>query len=331
MSRFVKHHGWSDNRLTRDNTLLSRPTNEVDLVGQTANAAVDHYVRESISENTRRAYRFDLAHFRSWGGTLPAFAEDVARYLADNAETLAPATLARRIATLSKVHSANGWPNPCQSELVRATLQGIRRAKGTAQKQAKPLLRDELFLVLDSLGENVRDRRDRALLLLGWAGGMRSSELVGLSQEDIEAVPEGLILHLRRSKTDQEGRGRKVGIPLGRTRHCPVTAIKSWQKYLPDRPGPLFCSIDRHGNVSATHLRSDAVSTILRSCLCRAEMAPGGYSGHSLRAGFATSAIKAGVPSHKVRAQTGHASDAMLGRYVREAGLFEGNAVHSIL
>ena len=331
MSRFTRIKNWPDYHLTRDNTLLSRPTNSPDIGVQTANAVVDHYVRESISENTRRAYRFDLAHFRSWGGNLPASAEVVACYLADNAKFLAPATLARRIATLSKIHSANDWPNPCQSELVRATLQGIRRAMGTAQKQAKPLLRDDLFLVLDSLGENARDRRDRALLLLGWAGGLRATELVSLSGEDIEAVPEGVILHIRRSKTDQEGRGRKIGIPLGRTRHCPVTALKTWQIYLPDSMGPLFCSVDRHGKLSATHLRSDAVSTILRDCLGRAEFNTDGYSGHSLRAGFATSAIKAGVPSYKVRAQTGHASDAMLGRYVREAGLFEGNAVQGLL
>ncbi|AXI42083.1 site-specific integrase [Sulfitobacter sp. SK011] len=331
MSRFAKNYSWTDHRLTRDNTLLSRPTIGTDIGAQTANAAVDHYVRESISENTRRAYRFDLAHFKSWGGNLPASADDVARYLAENAEILTPATLARRIATISKVHSANSWPNPCRSELVRTTLQGIRRAKGTAQKQAKPLLRDDLFLVLDSIGESIRDRRDRALLLLGWAGGMRASELVGLRTDDIEAVSEGLILHLRRSKTDQEGKGRKIGIPLGRTRHCPVTALATWQKYPAEKAGPLFCSVDRHGKVSTTHLRSDAVSTILRNCLCRAGLASEGYSGHSLRAGFATSAIKAGVPNHKVRAQTGHASDVMLGRYVRDAGLFEGNAVLGLL
>jgi integrase len=169
------------------------------------------------------------------------------------------------------------------------------------------------------------------LLLIGWAGGFRSSELTELEMNDVEEVREGLVLHLRHSKTDQTGKGRKLGIPLGRTRHCPVAALIAWLGTLNQPDGKIFRPVDRHGNLRGDTLRADAVSTILRNRIADAGMDYLGYSGHSLRAGLATSAIKAGVPAYKVRAQTGHASDAMLGRYVRDAGLFDGNAAGALL
>lgn len=317
--------------LHRDNIHLSRSTNAA-LAGPDAlSEAAETFIRASISENTRKAYRSDLAHYTASGGALPATPEQVARYLADHADTLATSSLARRVATLSKVHAANEWPNPCQSEVVRATIRGIKRVKGTAQDQAKPLLREDLFLVLDAMADTPRDHRDRALLLIGWAGGFRCSELVGLDNGDIDEVREGLILTLRRSKTDQTGEGRKIGIPLGRTRHCPVAALTAWRDLLTDDIGPLFRPVDRHGNISTDRIRSDAVSTILRGRVADAGINPDGYSGHSLRAGLATSAIKAGVPTYKVRTQTGHASDAMLSRYVRDGEMFDGNAAGVLL
>ena len=321
----------SDLVLNRHNPFLSRPTKGGGSADLTADEAVEHFIRESLSANTRKAYRSDLAYFTDWGGELPSSADQVARYLADHANALAPSSLARRVATLSKVHEANGWTNPCRSEIVRATMRGIKRVKGTAQDQARPLLREDLFILLDTLGDDARSRRDRALLLIGWAGGFRSSEVVGLDRTDIEEVREGLVLHLRRSKTDQSGQGRKIGIPLGRTRHCPVATFSVWLGVLNKDEGPIFRPVDRHGNVLPDRLRSDAVSTILRNRLAIAGIDPEGYSGHSLRAGLATSAIKAGVPTFKVRAQTGHASDLMLSRYVRDAGLFDGNAAGALL
>lgn len=321
----------SDLLLTRHNPFLSRPTTPAFGSALNSSEAVEHFIRESLSENTRKAYRADLAHFTAWGGQLPATADTVAMYLASHADTLAPASLARRAATLSKVHAANGWDNPCRAEVVRATLRGIRRVKGTAQDQAKPLMREDLFLVLDALSDDIRARRDRALLLIGWGGGFRSSELTGLAMADVEEAREGIILHLRRSKTDQTGEGRKVGIPLGRTRHCPVAALTAWLNAIQGTDGRIFRPVDRHGNLRGDSLRADAVSTILRDRLVGAGIDPNGYSGHSLRAGLATSAIKAGVPTYKVRARTGHATDAMLGRYVRDAGLFEGNAAGALL
>jgi len=288
-------------------------------------------VEASIADNTRRAYRSDLAHFEAWGGQLPAGPAVVASYLAAHTETLSVATLVRRLATISKAHEARGLPNPCRSEIVRATLRGVKRKRGIAQREAKPLLREDLFRVLDAMGDGVKGARDRALLLIGFAGGFRRSELVGLDCADIERVRQGLIITLRRSKTDQEGAGRKVGLPFGRTRHCPILALDRWLTVAGIDEGPIFRPVDRHGHVAAERLCGEAVSLVVKERVAAAGIDPTCFSGHSLRAGFATSAAQAGVPSFKIRAQTGHAADAMLARYVRDGELFVGNAAGALL
>lgn len=288
-------------------------------------------VASSISESTRRAYRSDLAHYTAWGGSIPAGAATVAAYLAAHADELSVATLVRRVATISKAHEARGLPNPCRSEIVRATLRGIKRTRGTAQQQAKPLVRDDLMLVLDRLGGTPKEARDRALLLIGFAGGFRRSELVGLDRADVEHVRQGLVVTLTRSKTDQEGAGRKIGIPHGRTRHCPVAALDDWLALSGISYGPIFRPVDRHGHISPERLSGEAVSLVIRERLAAAGIDPTGFSGHSLRAGFATSAAQACVSTLKIRQQTGHANDAMLARYVRDGELFLGNAAGALL
>lgn len=288
-------------------------------------------LRHSLSENTARAYRGDLDHFHAWGGVFPATPAMICAYVGDHAGKLAVATILRRISTVSKAHEAANLPNPCRAEVVKATLRGLKRKHGSAQRQAKPLLRDDLFLVIDSLGDTIRDHRDRALLLLGFAGGFRRSELIGLARDYIEEVRQGLVVTLRRSKTDQEGEGRRIGIPHGRTRHCPAAAVERWIEVAGIEAGALFRPINRHGHVGSTPLTGDAVSVLIRERLKAAGFDPEGYSGHSLRAGFATSAAQAGVSTLKIRAQTGHASDEMLSRYVREGELFTGNAAGALL
>jgi integrase len=240
-------------------------------------------------------------------------------------------TLTRRLAALSVAHKAKGFPNPAASPLVRATMRGIRRGHGAAQRQAKPLLREDLFVVLGTLGDRLKDLRDRALLLIGFAGGLRRSELAAIDVIDLERVREGIILTIRRSKTDQDGVGRKIGIPFGRTIHCPVRALENWLSAARIEHGAIFRPVDRHGRVSVGRLSGEAVSLILRHRMAAAAFDPSGYSGHSLRAGFATSATRAGVSTFKIRQQTGHASDAMLSRYVREGELFLGNAAGVLL
>ena len=293
--------------------------------------AVASYVDAGIAPATRRAYRADLDHFRAWGGDVPATDAHVAAYIAAHATTLKVATLTRRLAAISVAHEAASLPNPVRSPLVRATMRGVRRERGSAQRQAKPLLREDLFAVLAAMGDGVKDARDRALLLLGFASGFRRSELVGLDCADIEHVRQGAVVTLRRSKTDQDGEGRKVGIPFGRTKWCPVAALDQWLEAAGIVEGAIFRRVDRHGRVSAERLSAEAVSLIVQQRVAAAGYDPAAFTGHSLRAGLATSAAQAGVSAWRIRQQTGHASDAMLARYVRDGELFVDNAAGALL
>jgi integrase len=320
-----------------DTSSLSNPKNETVSISAIAinctnlDVTVEGYIQASLSPNTQRAYLSDLAQFELWGGVVPATPEMVASYIASQTRTLSVATLQRRLTSISKAHTARRLPNPTSAELVRATMRGIRRTNSQAAKEARPLLRDDLFAVLDRMGDTIRDTRDRALLLIGFAGGFRRSELVGLDAGDVEVVRQGIIVVLRRSKTDQYGIGRKIGVPHGRTRHCPVQALEQWFARSGVKAGPVFRAVNRHGMIAAERLSGEAVSIAVKERVAAVGIDPAGYSGHSLRAGFATSAAMAGAPTWKIRAQTGHASDAMLARYIRSGELFISNATGFLL
>lgn len=284
--------------------------------------AVAAYLHQSMSANTHRAYEADLAHFFEWGGSIPTTGESVAEYLAAHAEILSMATLDRRTVAISRAHEVRGYPSPTQCGLVRTVRRGIKRVHGKAQWQAAPLTLDELSEVLAGIGGDLRGLRDRALLLLGFAGAFRRSELVGLDRNDLETAPQGLVAHIRRSKTDQTSAGRRVGIPEGVGQLRPVAALRAWLAAIPADNGPLFRRVDRHRNVLSQRLSGEAVSLIVKDRVAATGLDPVRYSGHSLRAGFATSAALAGVAGWRIRKQTGHASDAMLSRYIRDGGLF---------
>jgi len=190
---------------------------------------------------------------------------------------------------------------------------------------------EDLWAILDKTGDSIRDQRDRALLLIGFAGGLRRSELVGLNLADLEFVREGLIITLRRSKTDQEGRGRRIGIPHARGRWCPVREMQAWIEVAEIEEGPLFRSLRKGGAISTDRLSGEAVSALIKRHVRVIGLEPAKFSGHSLRAGFVTSAARAGIATHLIRAQTGHASDATMSRYIREGSLFRGNAAGQLL
>jgi integrase len=192
-------------------------------------------------------------------------------------------------------------------------------------------VKEDLFSALAVMGDSLKDVRDRALLLVGFAGGFRRSEFVAINCTDIESVRQGVVIHVRRSKTDQEGVGRKIGIPHGRTRWCPVAALNDWLERAGIEDGPVFRPVDRHGRVQGQRLSGEAVSLVVKERVAAIGLEPNEFSGHSLRAGLATSAAAAGVSSWKIRQQTGHASDAMLARYIRDGELFVDNAVAVLL
>jgi integrase len=193
-----------------------------------------------------------------------------------------------------------------------------------------PILREDLLAMVADLS-GTKGIRDRALLLLGFAGAFRRSELVSLDVADLEFVDRGLFVTLRRSKTDQEGAGRKVAIPFARGPMCPVRATKVWLEYAGITEGAIFRPLSRHEGVSAGRLSSAAVALVIKHRTRQIGLDPTKYSGHSLRAGLITSAARLGVSVWKIKAQSGHRSEAMVSRYVRDEDLFNNNAAGAVL
>ena len=220
------------------------------------------------------------------------------------------------------------------SELaVSETLKGIRRTHGVRQQRKLALVTADLQQLVAHTGPKMREitaLRDLAVLLLGYAGALRRSELAALAFGDLAWQEEGLVLTLGRSKTDQEGRGREVAIPRGRhPGTCPVRALELWieaagldRHAAEDAKTPLFRAIDRHSNIHPGPLHPNSVGEILKRAVERAGYAPAGYGGHSLRAGFCTQAARSGASAFTIMRQTGHRSVATLARYIREAELF---------
>ena len=294
--------------------------------------AIRHYLRQATSANTRKALKCDLEHFTAWGGSIPCEPATIAAYLTDHAEILTIATLRRRLTSITKAHRMAGFDTPVKSELVQMVMKGIARVHGKPQEQAAPLLKDDLVALLSYIPDTVKGIRDKALLLIGFAGAFRKSELVALKCNHLEFTKEGVIITLTRSKTDQTGIGRQIGIPYAKGRICPVQALQSWMAHLPTQEGYLFRSVSKGGNISPTGRLSDrAVSNIIKEYVTLIGLDPAKYSGHSLRAGLATSAAMQGVSSWKIRAQTGHKSDTMLNRYIRHGDLFNENVLQSLI
>lgn len=294
------------------------------------------YIDQAKSANTRRAYRSDWQEFVTWCegqplAALPADPQTVALYLTARAAVYQTSTLCRRLASISQAHQAAGLPTPTTAAVVRATWQGIRRAKGVAGAGKAPAVVAELRRMVERLPDNLLGKRDRALLLVGFAGAFRRSELVALDVADLAFMPEGLVVTLRRSKTDQEGAGRKVGIPFGsHPETCPVRNLTSWLDSAGIITGPLFRAVNRHGQLGPRRLTDRTVARVVQRCAQAAGLDPRQYAGHSLRAGLATSAAAAGASEHSIMAQTGHRSAAMVRRYIRDTNLFRENAAATV-
>lgn len=302
-----------------------------------ASSRLQNYLTNALAPNTVQAYLSDLQHFRSWGGRIPATPSMVARYLADCAGQVKPSTLRRRIAAIASAHTILRKASPTRSELVQTTLRGIRRVHGTAQKQAKPIS----IAMLRQMAEPrkdldpVRDLRDRTLLVVGFAGGFRRSELANLTMGSLTFGAQGVEVMLKRSKTDPHGKGRVVALPPGPRTLCPVRLLKAWVAVLEGEDlatdtMPLFRAVNRHDQLQHG-LSGAAVGGILRGRLRDCGLEYNGYSAHSLRSGLVTSAAKAGVPIWAIQRQTGHRSESTVHRYIRELSPFERNAFRSIV
>lgn len=287
---------------------------------------VRDYIQHSLSDNTIRAYRADLEHFQDWGGRIPSVPETIAAYLSNHAVCLSMATLSRRLVSISRAHAMQNLPDPTKSEIVRLTFRGIKRLHGKPQQQVSPIMKGDLVVMLCHAADTMKGCRDRALLLMGFCAALRRSELVSVTVEDIEFTGQGIILTIPRSKTDQTGQGRRIGIPKGRGRVCPVASVALWLEKSGIENGPVFRAVNKGGKLGEDGLSDRAVADLVKYYAEQAGIDPIRVSGHSLRSGLATSAAQNGSSSWKIRAQTGHRSDQMLARYIRDGDLFMDNA-----
>ncbi len=294
------------------------------------------YLEQASSASTRRAYRSDWEDFTIWCRTqglqaLPAAPETVALYLAALAEGCRPSTLQRRLVAISRMHCTAQHEPPTRSIAVQETMKGIRRVLGSAQTRKQPVVTHILRQLLDTLPHNLFGTRDRALLLLGFAAALRRSEIVALDVRDLAFTPRGIVLTMRRSKTDQEGVGRTIGIPYGkRNDTCPVLAVQAWLHDATIKDGPLFRRLSKTARVLPYRLNDKTVATIVKRSAAAAGYDAEQFGGHSLRAGLATQAAMSGASERAIMKQTGHRSLEVVRRYIRDGDLFRENAANFI-
>ena len=292
----------------------------------------EEFALASRSAATKRAYSSDWQIFTAWcfenqQTPLPASPATVAAFLAAQASAgFRPATLSRRLGAINAAHRLAGHPSPTTSEPVSLVMKGIRRMAGVAQRQARPLVVEDLRRVVAALPDTLVGRRDAAVVLLGFAGAFRRSELVALTVEDLEFSDGGVLATVRRSKTDQEGSGREVGIPFGQNGTCPVAAVRAWLARANIKSGPIFRRIDQHGHIGPNALRAGAVAEIVKKATAAVGLDASQFSGHSLRSGLVTSAAQGGASELMIMETTGHRSSQMVRKYVRRANAFKANA-----
>jgi site-specific recombinase XerD len=290
------------------------------------------FARQSKAENTLRGYRGDWKHFCGWCETrnlrpLPASPETVAGYIAECAGHLKVGSIQRRLNAIAEAHKAVGLESPTSTGMVRNTIKGIRRTMGTAAVQKAAALTEDIRAMVSATDSGLIGTRDRAMILLGFAGAFRRSELVGLDVADCEFGKDGLTITLRRSKTDQDGQGRKIGIPYGSNPEtCPVRTVQGWMEQSAITTGPLFRSITRHGRLGPGRLSGIDIARVVKKLALRAGLDAAKYAGHSLRAGHATSAAITGASERSIMNQTGHRSVQMVRRYIRDGSLFRENS-----
>lgn len=293
------------------------------------NELLARYLKADLATNTKLAYSNDVAHFRQWGGTIPASADMVAMYLATYAGVLAAATLTRRVVAIHHAHIQHGHISPIHHALVKATMQGIKRVHGSAQRKVMPIYKTQLEAMVDTL-HGLKGKRDKALLLIGFAGAFRRSELVRIQVEDLNFVTEGVVIRLVRSKTDQEGIGHDVAIPYIKGKYCAVKALKQWLRISAITQGAVFRGITRYGKLSNKSLSPQSVALLIKHYAKAIGIDWQALSGHSLRVGLVTNAVRASADNRKIRQQTRHQSDAMLQRYIRDTELFINHPVKAI-
>jgi|TARA_B110000211_G_C14090665_1_gene558863 site-specific recombinase XerD len=298
-------------------------------------------LQSSKSLNTVRAYKSDFEDFglfcvQNSFKNLPSEPETVSLYLTHlSTRGIKISTIKRRLVSIGVIHKIKGHYLDTKHPVIMENLMGIKRRKGTKQIGKKPLLINELKQLIDVINKaneaDIKKLRNKALLLIGFAGGFRRNELVSLDLEDVEFVFEGVKITLKRSKTDQFGEGMTKGIPhFGDSLYCPVMNLRRWLNVSKIKKGPIFLKFSKGPKLTKSRLTDQSVALIIKGYLMKAGIDSKNYSGHSLRSGFATSAAEAGAEERSIMSMTGHKSTEMVRRYIKDANLFKNNALNKI-
>ena len=298
-------------------------------------------LQSSKASNTVRAYKSDFSDFglfcaKNGFKSLPSEPKVVSLYLTHlSTKDAKMSTLKRRLVSIGVIHKLKGHYLDTKHPAIIENIMGIKRRKGSFQKAKKPILINSLKKIINVIDqqkkEEIKKLRDRSIILIGFSGGFRRNEIVSLDYDDLDFVPEGLKLSIRRSKTDQFGEGFTKALPyFDSSQYCPVVSLKKLLDLSKIRSGPVFRRFSKGSKLSENRLTDQTVALLIKEYLNLAGIDSKNFSGHSLRSGFATSAAESGVEERNIMAMTGHKSTEMVRRYIKEANLFTNNALNKM-
>ena len=298
-------------------------------------------LRNSKAKNTVRAYNSDFNNFglfcaQNGFKSLPSDPKIVSLYLTYlSTKGSKMSTLKRRLVSIGIIHKLKGHYLDMKHPSIIENIMGIKRRKGSSQKGKKPILISTLKKIINVIDEQDKEEikkfRDRSIILIGFSGGFRRNEIVTLDHDDLDFVPEGIKINLKRSKTDQFGEGFTKALPyFDNPQYCPVVSLKKWMEVSKIRSGPVFRRLSKGSKLSENRLTDQTVALLIKQYLQLTGIDSKNYSGHSLRSGFATSAAESGAEERSIMAMTGHKSTEMVRRYIKEANLFKNNPLNKI-
>ena len=294
------------------------------------------FVHASKAKNTQRAYKAAWDDFKDWCQRfncipLPASVATLAHYLVLQSDINTVATLNVRLAAISFAHTTAHQLDPTDTIEVKTVMSGLRRKLGTAPNKKAPILRDDLAQMVSGLPDTLAGKRDKAILLLGFAGAFRRSELVALDVKHVVVLDDQVVITLPRSKTDQEGKSAKKHVPRMGGDLCPVAALQVWLSAAGIRSGPVFRKVDRWGKVGQLRMNAGTIAQIVKTAAKAAGLNPNVVSGHSLRSGFITSAAGRDVAEWKIQQVSQHKSTEVLRGYIQDSGQGAMDAVRTVL
>ena len=297
-------------------------------------------LNSSKANNTLRAYKSDFKDFglfcsKHGFNSMPTEPKVVSLYLTHLSNNSKISTLRRRLVSIGVVHKLKGHYLDTKHPVIIENLMGIKRKKGSIQLGKKPILISHLKQIINVIDdqkiEKIKKLRNRTLILIGFGGGFRRTELISIDCEDLDFVHEGLKITIRKSKTDQFGEGLIKGLPyFNNEKYCPVTSLKNWINLSKIKTGPVFRRFAKGSILTEHRLTDQSVVLIIKEYLKLAGIENKNFSGHSLRSGFATVAAESGADERSIMAMTGHKTTQMVRRYIREANIFKNNALDKI-